>query len=269
MVRCITCINTRKTHDNSLDNVSQSADDVTNSSGNAANGQNQLAESADNAADKTEKLGNVLKVTGATLLAIGTAAGTVGTLALSGADELQKATNQVTASLNLSSEEAEKYKETIKSIYANNYGDGFYDIANNIALVKQQMSEISDAELQKVVESGYLLRDVYEIEVQESLRGANAMVKQFGITATEAYNLIAQGAEKGLNQNGDLADQIAEYATYYNNLGFTAEQAFNMMAAGAENGVYQIDKINDAVKEFSIRAIDGSDSTREGFSYLK
>ena len=252
----------------SLDEVAESAEHVANNSGDAASGQNQLAESSENAANKSEKLGSALKITGAALTAIGAAAAAVGTLALSSADNLDKATNQVTASLGLTADEAQRYEETIKSIYANNYGESFEDIANNVALVKQQMSDISDAELQKAVESGYLLNDVFGIDFQESLRGANAMVNQFGISAKEAYNLMAQGAEKGLNQNGDLADQIAEYATYYNNLGFTAEQAFNMMAAGAENGVYQIDKINDAVKEFSIRAIDGSDSTREGFAAL-
>ncbi len=214
------------------------------------------------------KFSSVAAGVAGTFAAIGAAALTVGTAAVSGADSLDKATNQLTASLGLASDEAERYEDTIKSIYANNYGEGFEDIANNIALVKQQMSDISDEELQKAVESGYLLNDVYGIDFQESLRGANAMVNQFGISATEAYNLMAQGAEKGLNQNGDLADQLAEYATYYNNLGFSAEQAFNMMAAGAENGVYQIDKINDAVKEFSIRAIDGSDSTKEGFEAL-
>lgn len=230
--------------------------------------QKKYAKSMEDAAAKTSALGTALKATGAVFTAIGAAAATVGTVAISGADNLDKATNQLTASLGASADEAERYEETIKSIYANNYGEGFEDIANNLALVKQQMSDISDAELQKAVESGYLLNDVYGIDFQESLRGANALVNQFGISATDAYNLIAQGAEKGLNQNADLADQIAEYATYYKNLGFTAEQAFNMMAAGAESGVYQIDKVNDAVKEFSIRAIDGSDSTREGFAAL-
>lgn len=232
------------------------------------NSQEKYSKSLDGATAKTAAFSKTLSVAGTTLAAIGAAALTVGTAAISGADSLDKATNQLTTSLGLASDEAERYEGTIKSIYANNYGDGFEDIANNIALVKQQMSEISDEELQKAVESGYLLNDVFGIDFQESLRGANAMVNQFGISATEAYNLMAQGAEKGLNQNGDLADQLAEYATYYNNLGFSAEQAFNMMAAGAENGVYQIDKINDAVKEFSIRAIDGSDSTKAGFEAL-
>ncbi|HFL3855708.1 TPA: phage tail tape measure protein, partial [Clostridioides difficile] len=94
------------------------------------------------------------------------------------------------------------------------------------------------------------------------------MMKQFGMTAEESYNLMAQGAQNGLNQNGDLADQLAEYSVYYSDLGISAEEMFNMMANGAENGVYQLDYLNDAVKEFGIRTKDGSAGTKQAFADL-
>ncbi|MTQ78420.1 hypothetical protein GMD01_10210 [[Ruminococcus] torques] len=92
------------------------------------------------------------------------------------------------------------------------------------------------------------------------------MMKQFGISSEEAYNLLAQGAQKGLNQNGDLADQLAEYSVYYADMGLSAEEAFNMIANGAKNGTFQIDYLNDAVKEFGIRAKDGTSD--EAFKQL-
>ncbi len=69
---------------------------------------------------------------------------------------------------------------------------------------------------------------------------------------------MAQGAQKGLNQNGDLADQLAEYSVYYADLELSAEDAFNMIANGAKNGTFQVDYLNDAVKEFGIRVKDGN-----------
>ena len=36
-------------------------------------------------------------------------------------------------------------------------------------------------------------------------------------------------------------------SVYYNDLGISAEEAFNMMANGAKNGTFQIDYLNDAV----------------------
>lgn len=44
------------------------------------------------------------------------------------------------------------------------------------------------------------LSDVYEIDIADSTKAADALMQKFGLTADEAYNLIAQGAESGLNK---------------------------------------------------------------------
>lgn len=205
---------------------------------------------------------------GAGLAAAGAAVVATTGKAISVANDLDKANNQLTASLGLTAEEAEKYGDIIKKVYGDNYGESFDDISNTLALIKQQMKDVTDDELQKVIESAYLLSDTYDIDVSEGIRGANALMKQFGISAEEAYNLMAQGAEKGLNQNGDLADQLAEYSTFYADMGFSAEEAMSMLVSGAQNGAYQIDFLNDAFKEFSIRAKDGSQTTADGLALL-
>ena len=104
--------------------------------------------------------------------------------------------------------------------------------------MKQQTGQTGE-ELKNTTEHAILMRDTFDIDVNESIRGVNAMMKQFGISADEAYNLLAQGAQKGLNQNGDLADQLAEYSVYYADLGLSAEDAFNMIANGAKNGTFR------------------------------
>ena len=43
---------------------------------------------------------------------------------------------------------------------------------------------------------------------------------------------------------------------------------FNILQAGADGTAWNLDKVGDAIKEFSIRAIDGSDSTVEAFTSL-
>lgn len=231
-----------------------------------------LGQSVSEAEEKLGKIENAAKtigkVTAVGLAAAGTAAVALGKEIYDLSTDYSKATNQLTASLGLTVEEAQEYGDIVKNIYGDNFGENFEEIAENVALVKEQMGDIPLDEIEKATESAYLLDDVYAIDLQESIRGADAMMEHLGVTAEEAYNLMAQGAEKGLNQNGDLADQLAEYAVYYGNLGFTAEEAMNMMAAGAESGVYQIDKLNDAVKEFSIRSIDGSKTTVEAYSAL-
>ena len=135
-------------------------------------------------------------------------------------------------------------------------------------IVSNILGDLPDEELQSVVEKSYMLQDAYDMDFQENIRGVNALMDQFGITSEQAYELINQGAQKGLNQNQDLTDQIAEYSTYYAKLGFDAEDFFNIMIAGAEDGAYQIDYLNDAMKEFGIRTKDNSTSTNDAYAAL-
>ena len=79
---------------------------------------------------------------------------------------------------------------------------------------------------------------------------------------------MTQGMQSGLNFSDELFDNIDEYSVQFKKLGLDAEDMFSVFANGAQNGAFNLDKIGDAVKEFSIRAIDGSDTTKQGFEAL-
>ena len=242
-----------------------------------------IAKSFGTSIDKAEKhLQSVHKaseLTGKALAASGIAIGTgltaaatgaiaIGTQATKSANSLKKAMNDITAGTDLGSDKLAEYENVLKNVYANNYGEGFEDIGDKVKIATQQLGELSEVDMQNVVQNGYLLQDTFDMDFKESIRGADALMTQFGVDAQTAYNLIAQGAKNGLNQNDDLADQLAEYSVYYSNLGFTAEEMMNIIANGAADGAYQIDYLNDAMKEFGIRSIDNSDSTKEAFAAL-
>ncbi len=112
------------------------------------------------------------------------------------------------------------------------------------------------------------MRDTFGYDLQESARAANALMKNFGVTAEEAYNIIAVGAQNGADQNGDLLDTLNEYSAQYSTLGLSADQFVTGLINGAEAGVFSIDKVGDAVKEFNLRAKDGSNTTIEAFQAL-
>lgn len=94
------------------------------------------------------------------------------------------------------------------------------------------------------------------------------MIKNYGVSAREAFNLITQGAQSGMDYSGEMIDSINEYSVQFKKLGLDAEDMFSIFANGAQNGAFNLDKVGDAVKEFSIRAIDGSDTTKQGFEAL-
>lgn len=183
-------------------------------------------------------------------------------------DTADKAFNSFAASTGTATEDMAQFEDAIKNIYNNNFGDSFQDIADSMALIKQQSGDIGSDELERMTQNAIMLRDTFGFEVSESMRAVNELMKQFGITSDEAYNLIAQGAQNGLNQNDDLLDTINEYSVHYKMLGLTSEEFFNSLASGAQSGTFSIDKLGDAVKEFGIRVKDGSDGTAAAFEYL-
>lgn len=198
-----------------------------------------------------------------TAAAAGAAA--VGTAAVKSADALDKSVKKTAAAVGANAEQAEKYKSVIQDVYGDNFGESFDDISDSISVITQNLGDMDAAPLKEITESAYALQDVFDMGVDETARAAKAMKENFGIAAEDAYNYIAKGAQDGLNYSGELIDSINEYSVQFAKLGFSADDMFKIFAQGAENGAWNLDKIGDAVKEFSIRAIDGSDSTREGF----
>lgn len=174
------------------------------------------------------------------------------------ANDIGKATNSFIAKTGESTENAEQFEDVMKNIYNGNYGESFEDIAESMAIVKTSMGDIGTEELENLTTQALILRDTFDMDVNESIRAVNSMMDQFGITADEAYSLIAQGAQNGLNQNGDLLDVINEYSVQFSNAGYSADDMFNMLANGVEAGTWSVDKLGDALKEMNIRLSDGT-----------
>lgn len=209
-------------------------------------------------------VGDALKEATATATAIGGAA----TGAIVSANGEQKALNSLQAQAGLTAEEMTKYKSVLEDVYKGNFGESQEEVANVLALIKQTTNETNPSKLKDMTENLFTLRDAYDYDFVETLRAANMLMEQFGVTGEEAFNLIAQGSQKGLNKNGDLLDTINEYSVHYKQLGYDANEFFNSLENGSSAGTFSIDKLGDAMKEFGIRSKDTASSTQEGFALL-
>lgn len=214
---------------------------------------------------------NLKSAVGDTLKEAGAAATTVGG-ALTGtvisANSEEKALNSLQAQTGLTAEEMTKYKDVLEDVYKGNFGESQEEVANVLALIKQTTNETNPSKLKDMTENLFTLRDAYDYDFVETLRAANMLMEQFGVTGDEAFNLIAQGSQKGLNKNGDLLDTINEYSVHYKQLGYDANEFFNSLENGSKAGTFSIDKLGDAMKEFGIRSKDTNSSTQEGFTLL-
>ena len=209
-------------------------------------------------------IGKTFAVVGAGVTAVGAA--TAGVLVNLG-NGYNKAVNQISAATGTTGKELEQLGQIAQNVYSHNFGDSLEDVADGISVVRQN-TQLMGEELQAATEAGFALRDTFGYDLAESARTASSLMKNFQIDAEKAYNIIATGAQKGADQNGDLLDTLNEYSTQYAALGLSADQFVTGLIAGAEAGVFSIDKVGDAVKEFNIRAKDGSKSTTSAFATL-
>ncbi len=152
----------------------------------------------------------------------------------------------------------EGFEDVMYDVYNSNYGENLGDVSEKLSTVIQMTDDLDNASLSKVTKNAIALEDVFGFEVSESMRAVNSLMDQFGITSDEAFNLIVQGAQNGLNQNDDLLDTINEYSVQFRTAGYGADDMFNMLNNGAETGTWSVDKLGDAVKEFNIRMSDGT-----------
>ena len=269
-----------------LADATQQADSATDgmaaAAGDAESAVRKQGDAAEDAEGDNSRLADAMSAAGdiaggamkAGLEAAAAAIAALAAAALAGAKEVvqlgtdyQQATNQLSAQTGATGQELEELGGIAQEVYRNNFGDSISDVNEALATTRTNTGLMGE-ELRKATESGYLLRDTFGMDFSESSRAASALMQKFGISSEKAYNLIAIGAQKGANRNGDLLDVLSEYAPKYAEMGLSADDMMNMLIEGAENGVFQIDKVGDAVKEFSIRAIDGSDTTKEAFEAL-
>ena len=182
-------------------------------------------------------------------------------------EELQGALSKIQGATGASDIDMQSMGTSFGNVYATGAGNDWNDVASAMSVAKQMTGQMGE-ELENVTQGALVVRDAFDIDINESVRAADSLMKQFGVTGEEAYTLMAQAAQNGANKNGDLADTLNEYAVQFKQLGFTAEEFTNTLITGAQNGSFSIDKVGDAVKEFNIRVKDGSKSTTEGFEAL-
>jgi TP901 family phage tail tape measure protein len=164
-----------------------------------------------------------------------------------------------------------KYGKEIADVYKNNWGESIEDVSASMATVKQQSNLLgisSVKDIKGITENALTLRDTFEFEVKESTRAAGAMVQNFGIDSKQAFDLIAKGAQSGLDKSDDMLDTLNEYSPLFSMIGLDANDMFSILKKGSESGVFTVDKVADSIAEFQKRVTDSSSGTKEAMTSI-
>lgn len=181
--------------------------------------------------------------------------------------DTEQAMRKVADTTGLVGKELEEAQSVAMDVYQDSFGDSMKDAAAAVSEVYSQ-TKLEGDELKKATESAFLLQNSFEFDIKESVKTAKALMDNFGVSAETAFNLMVQGAQKGLDKNGDMLDTLNEYAVHYSNMGYSLEDFFGSIENGTKSGAFSVDKIGDAVKELGINVKDTSESTKEAFQML-
>ncbi|PFT95187.1 phage tail tape measure protein [Bacillus thuringiensis] len=182
--------------------------------------------------------------------------------------EFDGSQRKIQASLGLTGKGAENLQKIAVDTWKKGFGENLEEVNNALIKVYQNMRDVPHEELQGASENVLTLAKVYDVDLNEATRGAGQLMSQFGLSTQETFDLLAAGAQEGLNYSDELFDNLSEYAPLFKQGGFSAQEMFTILANGTKSGSYNLDYINDLVKEFGIRVQDGSKGVSEGFGDL-
>jgi TP901 family phage tail tape measure protein len=194
------------------------------------------------------------------------------------ASDYEQANARIAAAFDVSGEEAERFSGIGKRIYEGGWGQSLDEVNDALIQCKSTLRDVSDEDLQTVTTNALMLSDTFGADVNESIRGTNALMEGFGLSATEASDLLTAGMQRGLNYTDELGDNLSEYSVRWGEAGMSASEYFSLLEAGTSNGAYNLDKVGDYLNEFLTALSDGrmeesigsfSEGTQEVFENFK
>lgn len=244
--------------------------DITVNNGQAESQLRSFQQTAEQTGSKIERAFSKISAVGDKLtVGVTTPLAAVSAMGIKTAIDFDNSQKKIQKSLGVTSEEAKRLNGDVKAVWKDGFGENVDEVNNSLVTTRRNMSEIDNGkELQRVTKDAMLLADTFDSDISEVTRGANQLMVGFGISSQEAMDLLASGAQNGLDFSKELFDNVSEYGPLFANMGYSADEYFNLLSNGAKNGAYNLDYVNDVMKEFQIRIKDGSKSTNEAMGQL-
>ncbi|MFR3139749.1 MAG: phage tail tape measure protein [Lacrimispora saccharolytica] len=224
---------------------------------------NDVGDAAQDAADNIGEIAQATK--GAALMeaadqlsVVGDKIQDVGDKAVNAYAETETAVSKVNAYFGETGEAAEASAEIVKNVYGSGVGQSMDAVAEAVIMVKKNLGDLGDTDLTNLTKQALTLEELYGIDMNETLRGVNSLMKQYGLTAQEAMDYIVRGTQNGLDKTNELGDNLSEYAGKFEQAGYSASEYFQLLQNGLEGGAYNLDKVNDAINEVTTRLADGT-----------
>lgn len=210
-----------------------------------------------------------LKVAGA---AAAVATGAVISEGIAKSLEFGEASAKLHAQLGENNPFFEKAGEVAGHLYSHAYGENLGEVNEAVKTVIQSgalMGDTTSANLEKISARAMSLSSAFGQDLTGTMNAVTQMLRTgLAPNAEAALDILAKGFQNGNDKAGDLLDTFNEYGTQFRKLGIDGTMAMGLISQGLQAGARDADVVADAIKEFSIRAVDGSKTTADGFKAI-
>ena len=171
--------------------------------------------------------------------------------------EFQTSFGTIAANTNLSKAEMESLKGVATDVFKSGVTDSIDEATNATIIMKNAFKDLNNEDLGKITEQVVALSKRTNTEYTENIKAADYLMKAFGVSNKEAFDMIAAGYKNGLNSSNDFTDTIIEYSGTVKEAGYSQEEFFSMLDSGLKNGVKNTDLIADSMVEFGKKLAAG------------
>ncbi|MGG0443554.1 phage tail tape measure protein [Bacillus mycoides] len=229
----------------------------------------EQANVAERTGSKLKEVGDKTKEIGSNLASTVTPA-LVGVMGVTGkwANDFDTSQKQIQSSLGLTAKGAENVGKVAEEVFIHGWGDNLRQVDDAVMRVWQNMKQVPLEDLQSVTEGVMALSETFDVDLNETTRGASALMTQYGVSGDKALDIITAGLQAGLDVSGEFTDNLAEYTPLFKQAGFTSGEMLSILKNGLDAGAYNLDYVNDLVKEFGIRVQDGSKGVSDAMGQM-
>lgn len=183
-----------------------------------------------------------------------------------------KITAKLGAQLGATPAEAEKYGQIAGDLYAGAITTDFQQAADAIKATMGSgllPPEATNAQIEGMSTKVADLANTFDQDLGGVTNAVSQMLRTgLASSADEAFDVLTVGFQSSANKADDLLDTFNEYGTQFRKAGLDGATAMGLLDQAIQAGARDSDVAADAIKEFSIRAVDGSKTSADGFKAL-
>lgn len=170
-------------------------------------------------------------------------------------------------SMGMTKSQAEDAMQSVHAVFDSGLVDNVEEANTAVMTVKNSFQDLNGTDLTNMTITLQGIANRAGVDIEDAVNASSQAMKGFGVSGTEATDIVAKGLQLGLDKNHDFLDTVNEYAPTFKDAGLSGENMLNVLNAGLKNGAFNTDKVADGIKEFQLRLTSGQlDEPMQQFS---